>query len=369
MNVTAFVPTYRRPRALVWSLTSVLLQRFASLHVDRARIIVLNNDRDREPVERAVADALAGCDRGPWEVTVVHRDPPMPPIENWYGGIREFAGPEDVVFLHGDDDMMLRGSAEVRARALVESGADLLLSEVAPLRLIYDGAEARSVWIDGTGQPPPAAPTRFRRPDFSELPRYGLAFIGAHTYRPTARFWEAYDRTYAQMKTLPLEGTQQVAMLPYFLPIDLARRDAVAVCDTPCCLRGMSTDEMVGVRFGATNWRPGVLYAASIELLERGGFGPRDELTPFVRQLHDELALWYLPTMSARETREMLGSLRRDGPWQFGPGDLPRLLQGASNVAKAVLGLQNIRSRLRGWGRRWELPALARVIAAPATAP
>ena len=109
MKVTVCLPTFRRAGALVWSLGSVLAQRLEGLSLDAPpRLVVLNNDRDREPVDRAVARALSEVGARGWELRVVHRDPPMDPALNWYGGIREHAPEGAVTFLHGDDDLVVR---------------------------------------------------------------------------------------------------------------------------------------------------------------------------------------------------------------------------------------------------------------------
>lgn len=351
MRVTVCLPTYRRAGALVWSLGSVLAQRLDGLGLDAPpRLVVLNNDRDRGPVERAVEAAVRELGARGWELRVVHRDPPMDPALNWYGGMREHAHPGGAVFLHGDDDLIVRDGLRARVAALASSGADVLVSRPVERHLAFEGADAARAWVDGAGPLEAAADVAPSPVAMGELHRYGFAFIGNVAYRNTPGLWAAYDAVVARLRRLPVGGAQQLAMLPYFLTVEACRRGAAAALDARCELRGHNIDEIVGVRFGHSNWQPGVLYAITVSLLEGGDFGGPGEVATMLRQNRVELARWYLPTMYARGSRAQMAALGMDTLWQFEPAEGPALARGAALVAKGLLGVQNLSRRLRGWG-------------------
>jgi len=351
MKVTVCLPTYRRAGALAWSIGSVLVQRFEGVALEAPpRLVVLNNDRDRAPVERAVEAAAREVGERGWELRVVHRDPPMDPALNWYEGIREHAHEGGVAFLHGDDDLVVRGGLRVRARAFAACDADVLVSDSVRRQLSFEGADGARAWLDGEGALPAAedvAPAPVAQRD---LHRLGFAFIGNVTYRHTPRLWAMYDDVVARLRRLPVGGAQQLAMLPYFLAVEASRRGAAAAVASRCEVRGHNIDEIVGVRFGHSNWQPGVLYAITVALLEGGDFGGPDEVAEMLRQNRAELARWYLPTMYARGSRAQMEALGMGTLWQFGPGDAAPLARGAAVVAKGLLGVQNLSRRLRGWG-------------------
>lgn len=351
MKVTVCLPTYRRAGALVWSLGSVLAQRFDGLALEAPpRLVVLNNDRERGPVDRAVEAAVREVGERGWELRVVHRDPPMDPALNWYGGIREHAHEGGVAFLHGDDDLVVRGGLLVRARAFAALDADVLVSQPVERHLAFEGADASRAWLDGEGPLAPAADVAPAPVAMRGLHRYGFAFIGNVAYRNTPRLWAMHDEVVARLRRLPVGGAQQLAMLPYFLTVEACRRGAAASLDARCELRGHNIDEIVGVRFGHSNWQPGVLYAITVALLEGGDFGGPDEVAEMLRQNRAELARWYLPTMYARGSRAQMEALGMGTLWQFGPRDAAPLARGAALVAKGLLGVQNLSRRLRGWG-------------------
>jgi len=351
MKVTVCLPTYRRAGALVWSIGSVLAQRFDGLSLDAPpRLVVLNNDRDRAPVERAVETAVRELGARGWEVRVVHRDPPMDPALNWYEGMREHAHEGGVTFLHGDDDLMVGDGLRVRVRAFAGSDADLLVSQPVGRRLSFEGDDAARAWLDGEGRVAPAGDVGAAAVTMRELHRFGFAFIGNVAYRSTPRLWALYDEVVARLRRLPVRGAQQLAMLPHFLTVEACRRGAAAATEARCELRGHNIDELVGVRFGHSNWQPGVLYAITVDLLESGEFGGPEEVATMLAQNRVELARWFLPTMYAPGSREQMVALGKDSAWQFGVAEAAAFARGAAMVAKGLLGVQNLSRRLRGWG-------------------
>ncbi len=346
MNVTVILPTFKRPGPLVWSLLSVLHQNVGDGDA-RHSLVVLNNDTEREPVEKAVAKALSEATHGNWTVEVIHRDPPMDPVLSWYGGIREYARSGDVVFLHGDDDLMLPGSLAARSAILEESGAPILLTLSRSGLVFEEGDAARAFFPAPIGSTESARDWRFVAPH--EMTRFGPAFIGNHAYRASQEFFAGFDEVLSLMRSVPLEGRQQLAMLPYFLPLPFLSAKRVAGAEIAGTLRGMRLEEAVGHRFGHFNWVPGLLYAASLLLLESPPLRDRAELAGMREEMLRNVHRWYVPSMVDRETRLQFRHFQR----ALG---VPRLRHasdlaaGAWMTAKTLAGGQALLHRMFGWG-------------------
>lgn len=357
MNVSVFIPTYRRPESLPWTLASVLLQRFDGFDAGRLSIVVLNNDLDRAPVERAVQRAIDAVGRGRWEIQIVHRDPPMEPVRSWFGGIRELGAPGDAVFLIGDDDIVLPDALVARCRILEESGADILMNPPYRGTLWFEEGDRAYLAEDA----PPL--TRCRAGAWSivgptELAPKLSAFLGDQTFRLTEGFWDAFDRSMAIMNAVPVQGNQQLANVPYLLPIVASIHGRVAACDVVACIRGMRVRDAVGARFAMTHWQPGLLYAITLEWLERGELGSRADLEPYRAETRSEFARWFVPTLSDPKARRDLARLGRASLREFDRSHGRNLLLGAGMVAKALTGTQHIRHRLQGWGVPLSLASL-----------
>jgi hypothetical protein len=334
------LPTYRRSGPLVWSLASVLRQ--AEAGPGTHRVVVVNNDEATEPVKRAIAAAHAEVPETRWIIEVIHRRPTMDPVLSWYGAVAEASHAGDAVFLHGDDDLMLPGSIRTRTRMLVDSGAACLLSASAA-GLVFDGAEANRAlvpYINGGGGAATVRPLRA-----SDLGSFGGAFIGNHSYRAGDVFAACYREALGWLKTLPLEGAQQLAMLPYLLPIAFADRRALVGTHFLGCIRGQSAHEIIGRPGGQTNWMPGLLYAACLQLLRTGPLRGREDLEALREDLDRLRHVWYVPTALSREARRQLSALAP------GPIDFRRrwgtIMRGALLALRAKTGTQGLRYRWR----------------------
>ena len=113
MSVVVLIPTFQRPETLPWSLQSVLLQDTKGIDSkEELRIVVLNNDiLTKDLVEEAVKKTLNSAEKNRFKsITIVHRNPPLLGIFNFYQGLAENTCDGDIAFLHGDDDIMLAGS-------------------------------------------------------------------------------------------------------------------------------------------------------------------------------------------------------------------------------------------------------------------
>ncbi len=365
MNVSIFMPTYRRPMSLQWALASVLIQRLGG--AQRASVTVLNNDVDREPVERSVRRTVDLVGRGDWEVRVVHRDPPMDPVLSWFGGIREYASDGDAVFLVGDDDIVLPDGLVARTDILEESNADVLLSRPYPGTLWFDDARDRAYLSRGAPPLSRCVKDAWTLADPRSLAATMNAFIGDQAYRLTPSFWDSFERTMAIMRSVPVSGNQQLANIPFLLPLVASIHGRVATSEMPVSIRGMRVHDASKERFAMTHWRPGVLQAITLEWMGRGELGERSDLAGLRDQTLREFAQWYLPTLTDPVARGELDRLDRLSPRQFRRSHLRSLVYGAGMVVKAATGTQHLRNRLLGWGQAHTLESfLARLRAGAA---
>jgi glycosyltransferase involved in cell wall biosynthesis len=341
-NVSVVLPTYRRSGPLRWSLASVLKQRLPE-NLAGLRLVVLNNDTETASVDQAVDEIKCLLTPARWDIRIVHRNPPLYPVYNWYEGIRQFTEPGDVVFLHGDDDLMLPGNLETRLRMMQSTQCHFLLTGSAGGMFYheYDGQLRGLIPTE-----PLEVDAHSARPMTVEELAYS-AFISNHGYRNTPEFWDAYDVTLKRMNSIPVETVDKLAMLPLFLPIPLIDRGLASAQMAITCMRGMSTADLLEAGFGRQAWtRPGFYYVSCLYVLSRTDLKDRPELDP-LRKRYRHLTLRYLlasRTMSDfRETARGLGL----GKSAVSPAGLPDVLRGFGDMIKALLGINALRLRRR----------------------
>lgn len=269
------VPSHKRLPLLRWSILSVL--RAGAGIAGEKRLLVVGNHPPSNAETRVLMDRW--CAEEPaaegWEVRFIGRQVAMDPVDSWYGAITEHAREDEVVFLHGDDDVVMPGGLKARIEAMESSGAPILVSRhLGPL--IFRGEEECY---------PPALP----RPDLPVPPlelKLGHPFLGyspfignlAYRFGPEFRsILEMCSEECDRQTWLPRK--ERTLMLPYYLPLVALREGKkVAGLDHPCVIRGNGYEEIVGNPFQGANWNNGFLYGITLDFLSTGACAACDEL-------------------------------------------------------------------------------------------
>lgn len=347
-GLVVVVPTYRRPRPLVWSLSSVLRQDLAPVGLARRRVVVVNNGGPPGEVEAAVELAVAECGANGWTLSVVHRDPPMDPALSWYGALQDETAEGDAAFLHGDDDLLLPGSLLARHGALRDAGAALLLSR-AHAGLYFDGGAVDQVYLRPVPGPV-RRPLTWRRSGPAGLAGSGAAFIGNHAYRIGPEFRAAVAQALAWATALPATISQRLGMLPWLVGLAVADSGGLASTEAACALRGQGTQDLVGARFGHSSWRPGVLYLTCLRVLCTDPLASRADLEPLREEYLRLCARWRLPSRFGAATRRDWEALDGDSLLRrHGPAGHRETLRGLAMVLRSLTGTQALRTRLFRW--------------------
>lgn len=353
------LPSFRRLETLAWSLHSVL--RAGLPGNEPARLCVVSNyPPSHAAVEELAAQAVQQHDAGRrWELSVLKRPQTLPPVENWYSAIRTQARPNETVFLHGDDDIMMPWGLEKRCQALARSGASILLSHAAG-DVIYDRrgrCHPSGVSFAVSG--------RFKMLDWSSVELGNAPFLGNSCYRLDERFLAALKLAFEWCEKMDwLDVDTRTAMLPYYLPMAaLEQGTPVAALDAGCVMRGCSMEELISAPYACRGWNEGLLCAVALLQLSSPPLEAHPELAR-ERAVYARSALAKYAGMLCDgrvDARSRDETLRRLGPRLRGHRTLRWL--GGLAVAKEHLGLRRLTVRLRvARRRRMDVPGLLAAI-------
>jgi hypothetical protein len=264
-KITVVVPTFRRSGPLAWVMASVLKQRFTEEQPVRKRLVILNNDRDRDPVIRTVENVVDRLGSQGWEVQLRHRDPPVSAVDNMYNGIEEFSDEGDTVFLNGDDDIFVPNSIALRAQAFVRRPSmDMLLARGAAGLFFSSGASAEDTRAYFTGiHPEPSVEEAVRPVTLADLCRIGYILISCHAYRNNARYRKIVADTRELLERLPGTSSLRLDMISQFLPIIGLRSTMVCATESLACIRGQFARDVISRRPHGGYWSAAALYLLS----------------------------------------------------------------------------------------------------------
>jgi hypothetical protein len=282
------LPTYKRLECLGLSLQSV----FENEPVPEAmRLVIANNyPPHRAKVEEIVTSFTLHPNFEKWQIIFHHWPATVPAVDNWYGTIAHYAHHNEVVLLHGDDDLLTPWSLHHRCEALQTTEADLLLSGVSGSvtflegeRLHYQGLTP----LRGDGTTVPLTAEIFEP--------YGNVFIGSHTYRYTDTFKRA-----TQLVKEWTDGQDWVdydtrnLMFPYYLVLAVFElKGKIVGAKWHGCIRGTALHERLKARFNASyGWSSGWISWLMAERLSSIQFS--EDFTQVRDHLAKQAAQWYL---------------------------------------------------------------------------
>lgn len=340
------IPTYRRNATLKWVLQSLVQCRTERIP-EPVRVLVVNNyPPAREEIAAIVSD-FSHDNRFLWNI--LYREKTLPPVENWYSAICENALPDEVVFLHSDDDIFCPWSLEDRYEALCSLNADMLLSRSAS-RIIFMPDQV-SAFLSASSLPKRQAEARATTVAWADIGNWGSAFIGNHCYRHTELWKRALSVSFDWCHQQDwLDRNTRTLMLPFYLPFAIKLLEGtLSSLNQVCVIRGGNLVEIRGSGYGSSGWNSGFLARCAYGVLTSDPLAGHKNLDAVRRGQLMMAARWLLtfyfdPRIPAGMRRETLRRIK-----------IPLTRE---CIVQIVLGLRLLLGEivsLRGW--KWRLQA------------
>lgn len=287
--VLVVIPTFKRTESLGLVLRSLMNCELPAVSA-RLRLLVVNN---YPPNDHAVVSTLnevrvAHDTAMRWEWLYVCREKPLPPIENWYSAIDEYAELGDVVLLHGDDDLFLKDSITGRLRALTATSADILVTPFyggitfsEPGILVWDKEWQRML---GDRELIDTAKHWITSP-----------FISSQAFVWNSRFRNAKDLAFAWTKEQNfINENQRHLMVPYYIPLAYAHLGYKVVYENRVyVLRGTSLQERITAKYGVPGWNAGFLNLMAYDVLHSNGLLTMPPLGIEKQNLTSMISYWF----------------------------------------------------------------------------
>lgn len=337
------IPTYKRNYCLHWVLQSIV-----QCHVDavpeKIRVLIVNNYPPAAKEIRGIVSQFHKYSRFEWDI--LYRKISLAPVDNWYSAITEMALPDEVVYLHGDDDIFLPWALQDRFLAIKRCDADMLLSRWQS-RIVFD-EESNNVLIEYERSIIEKRPIN-RDPKevtLGDVDHWGSAFISGHVYRFTEHWRNALALCFKWANSQEwLDNNTNTLMIPYYLPIAIKLLGGKLFgLDTVCVLRGAERQELNRAPFGVPGWNSGFLAMAAYQILCNSELG-MEPLLNASRAANRKMAIQWLPTLFFdkninKVARKKMLSMAK---LTITVGDLTGILRGLRIIIGEVSGLRTHR--------------------------
>lgn len=337
------IPSYRRTEILPWVMKSVFRCDVSNIE-ERKKVVVVNNFPPNREIVNTIVDQFNNHDN--FTCIAIHRQVTIPAIDSWFSAINEHAIENEVVFLLGDDDLMLPWGLTDRYSEIIDQKADFLLSDYAERIYFFD--EGKKYWM------PAPLPMEIEQEksscQWNFWPSCNLeaSFMSNHCYRNTIGFRRGLKLAFEWCDSQSwLKREVRTAMLPFYLPyaITIAEGKVVSL-NSKCVIRGAVADEAIKHSY-ADGGNTAFYNLCAFDIFENRSLPLYDERLAFVSAYFKPTIIGEFMTMvfdSKIPIETLIMTLRHSGI-RFLDLISVDVFKGLRKVCISLIGLRGVRLR------------------------
>ena len=238
MSLVILIPTYQRPSTLIWSLQSVIRQKFANSNFTK-KIFILNNDPNyKNQVDQSVNQVLENNPHHQFDtIEILQGNTKIPSIKNMYGNLKAVTEIGDIAIIHGDDDIMLPNSLLFRYNSALASDKNIFI--VNCLWTCIFVKQKLGVCLDTISNPYERCKPYHHTPaTVDDLTSYALPFISIYTYKISEVFWSIFDLAVRWSDQLPYEPKIKYPFVPFYIGLAAYHTKQLGVANVNVAIRG-----------------------------------------------------------------------------------------------------------------------------------
>lgn len=234
------VPSYKRTDILSLVIKSIIRSDVRGIE-ERKLILVVNNYPENTEIVENIIGKCELCDG--FECIALHRKVTIAAVDSWYSAMNEVALEGEVVFLLGDDDLMLPWGIRDRYFEISRNAADMLISDFLDRIFFFD--RGRKYLLSAKLPKIEDRKNLAQRWDFFPAKHPEASFISNHCYRNTPAFRKGLALAFIWCNSQNwLDRPVRTGMLPFYLAyaVMLSGGEVFAL-HSKCVLRGAIAEE------------------------------------------------------------------------------------------------------------------------------
>lgn len=182
------IPSYKRTDILHYVVRSVIDCDTSGIN-ERILILIVNNYFPNKQVIDSIISQFDFINN--FKCAVIHRKKTIPGIESWFSAIFATAEEGEVVCLLGDDDILLPWGLKNRYYQIINSQADMLLSDFYQRLYFFQGGN--KCWMNCEMPLPPVKDIPAVPWDYLPAKHPEASFMSNHCYRNTEAFRRGFE--------------------------------------------------------------------------------------------------------------------------------------------------------------------------------
>jgi hypothetical protein len=236
-NLNIFIPTYKRPKTLYWSIESVLMQDFKN-QIFKKNIIIINNDESTIDEIRKVVNL------------VIKNNP-----NHQFNNIELIQGNKNLV----DKNLLLIyelmfSKSEINDISIVHCDDDIMLPNTLLNRYLNSKDSQLNVFIEKFIEPAyffqnddhiyfhkfnyKKSNNLFNKAVYNDLVLYSIPFYSVYTYKITPEFKNIYHKAIEWADQINLKQKIKYPFVPFFIGLSAYFHNQLATADNNIVIRG-----------------------------------------------------------------------------------------------------------------------------------
>jgi hypothetical protein len=191
------LPTYKRTKVLKYVINSILDNEVIHIN-ERVLILIVNNNFSQKNEIQGIINTVTYDT--PFSIIVVHQEKLIVAVESWFGEIFKYAFENEIIVMHGDDDLMLPNKLKKSYDAVKSSNADMIITDY--YQRLYFSKNTRKYLFIGDKLDIENA-SELKIVDFNFTPEHSLpaSFISSHIYVNSEAMRKGYSQALEWCKT------------------------------------------------------------------------------------------------------------------------------------------------------------------------
>lgn len=337
------LPSFKRIDSIYWVILTILDAELPKL-TDKPRLLIVNNyPPNTSEINRIISEIKnENTNSLNWEIIILHRKTTLPPVDNWYSTVFEFAQENEVVFFVGDDDPLYKKSICSRYNQLLENKADFILGRISHGLTFFNNCRyfvfdkethlysekitvlsANAIW------------------DWTAIHLSNHCFIFNKTFK------DSYELAvkWCDSQQYATEYNRRL-FITFFIPLAICYNNGKVIgFDSLVLYRGKAFEDVRTSKFGIASWNLGYISKIA-ELTIR--LNPELNNNPSLRKLSahfsDQFDKWYIPILfDKRISRTDLNTIKKLSNFSPFRISFKNILKGCFIVLKDLCKLNGVR--------------------------
>lgn len=288
------LPTYKRIESFILVIESIYNADIPLLeNNERPRLVVLNNYPGNINLIKLLVEKAENSINSSknWETIILNRLNTLPPVENWYSAVFDYAKVDEIVFFVGDDDPITKESLAKRYELLNKYEGTLILGRLVHGLIFSDNCSKYYFSLKKEEYS-----FNINKLELSDIWKWNSVHLSNHCFIFNSIFINSFKQAISWCENQGIgDLNQRKLFITYYIAISIKLNGGLILgYDAPVIYRGTSLEELRFSKYSVRSWNLGYISGLAHNLLNNNSLKYFKELNEIRGHLKDVYLCYYI---------------------------------------------------------------------------